>query len=233
MVSVSGGALAPPPRKTPSAAASRQLDDRVRAVVHETLAIVLAGGTDTPLEALTRWPCRPPLPFGGQYRIIDFALSNCLHSGVGRIGVVAQYTADGHLRHFCNGWRRLWPELGEFLDFWPAHHRPNEYWYRGTTDALYQNIDAIRRLRPKHLLVLSGDQVCRMDYARLIADHCDRSADLTLGLPRAAARVGTGLRGAASRRAAPGEGLHRETVAGRALRGGSAGSAGGDGRLPV
>jgi glucose-1-phosphate adenylyltransferase len=120
--------------------------------------------------------------FGGKYRIIDFALSNCLNSGIRRIAVVTQYKAHSLLRHLQRGWSFLRGEMGEFIDLWPAQQRvEGAHWYRGTADAVFQNLDIIRSIRPKYVVVLAGDHIYKMDYTRMIADHAESGADCTVG----------------------------------------------------
>jgi glucose-1-phosphate adenylyltransferase len=147
-----------------------------------TLAIVLAGGRGTRLGPLTNKRVKPAVYFGGKYRIIDFALSNCLNSGIRRIAVVTQYKAHSLLRHLQRGWGFLRGEFSEFLDLWPAQQRvEGAHWYRGTADAVYQNLDIIRSIAPKYVVVLAGDHVYKMDYTHMIADHAASGADCTVG----------------------------------------------------
>ncbi|NIE65061.1 glucose-1-phosphate adenylyltransferase [Burkholderia sp. Ax-1719] len=158
-----------------------------------TLAIVLAGGRGTRLGPLTNKRVKPAVHFGGKYRIIDFALSNCLNSGIRRIAVVTQYKAHSLLRHLQRGWGFLRGEFNEFLDLWPAQQRvEGAHWYRGTADAVYQNIDIIRSISPKYVVVLAGDHIYKMDYTRMVADHAASGADCTVGcieVPRMEARA--------------------------------------------
>jgi glucose-1-phosphate adenylyltransferase len=147
-----------------------------------TLAIVLAGGRGTRLGPLTNKRVKPAVHFGGKYRIIDFALSNCLNSGIRRIAVVTQYKAHSLIRHVQRGWGFLRGEFNEFIDLWPAQQRvEGGHWYRGTADAVFQNLDIIRSIRPKYVVVLAGDHIYKMDYTRMIADHVDSGADCTVG----------------------------------------------------
>jgi glucose-1-phosphate adenylyltransferase len=147
----------------------------------DVLAVILTCGDGTPLEALTHWRCRAALPFAGQYRGMDFALSNCMNSGIRRIGMVTQYKAHPLMQQLRQGWNRLWPEASESIELWPAQRCRNDDCYRGTADAAYQNIHIIREHAPTQLLVLAGDHLCRMNYARLIDEHRRRDADVTLG----------------------------------------------------
>ncbi|HEY1610849.1 MAG TPA: glucose-1-phosphate adenylyltransferase [Paraburkholderia sp.] len=158
-----------------------------------TLAIVLAGGRGTRLGPLTDKRVKPAVHFGGKYRIVDFALSNCLNSGIRRIAVVTQYKAHSLLRHLQRGWGFLRGEFNEFVDLWPAQQRvEGAHWYRGTADAVYQNLDIIRSIAPRYVIVLAGDHVYKMDYTRMIADHEQSGADCTVGcieVPRLDARA--------------------------------------------
>jgi len=119
--------------------------------------------------------------FGGKFRIIDFALSNCINSGVRRIGILSQYKAHSLLRHLQMGWSFLRPEMNEFLDLLPAQQRLDEAtWYRGTADAVYQNFDIFRAAGPEYFIVLAGDHIYKMDYSNMLADHIDKGADCTV-----------------------------------------------------
>jgi len=137
-----------------------------------TIALVLAGGRGSRLKALTDRRAKPAVYFGGKFRIIDFALSNCLNSGVRRISVLTQYKSHSLLRHLQRGWSFLRNEFNEFIDLLPAQQRINEdSWYLGTADAVYQNLDILRAHNPGYILILAGDHIYKMDYAALIADH--------------------------------------------------------------
>jgi len=146
----------------------------------DVLAVILTSGDGTPLEALTHWRCMAALPFAGLYRSIDFALSNCTNSGIRRVGVATQYKAHSLIQHLRDGWSRLWPGSGESIELWPAQRCRNHDCYRGTADTAYQNIHVIREHAPTELLVLAGNHLCRMNYARLIDEHRRRNADVTL-----------------------------------------------------
>jgi glucose-1-phosphate adenylyltransferase len=153
-----------------------------RTVVRKTIALVLAGGRGSRLHALTDRRAKPAVYFGGKFRIIDFALSNCLNSGVRRIGVLTQYKSHSLLRHLQRGWSFLRSEFNEFLDLLPAQQRiDEESWYRGTADAVYQNLDILRAHKPAYILVLAGDHIYKMDYANLIADHVTQGGMCTVG----------------------------------------------------
>jgi glucose-1-phosphate adenylyltransferase len=137
-----------------------------------TIALVLAGGRGSRLHALTDRRTKPAVYFGGKFRIVDFALSNCLNSGVRRIGVLTQYKSHSLLRHLQRGWSFLRSEFNEFIDLLPAQQRmDDESWYLGTADAVYQNLDILHAHNPDYILVLAGDHIYKMDYANLIADH--------------------------------------------------------------
>lgn len=159
----------------------REVNPRVASsLTRHTYAVVLAGGRGSRLKHLTDWRAKPAVPFGGMLRIIDFPLSNCVNSGIRRIGVVTQYKAHSLIRHIQRGWSFLPTNLNEFIDVIPAQQRLEEVWYKGTADAIYQNLDILRTNRPEYLLILGGDHVYKMDYGFLLADHANRSADLTI-----------------------------------------------------
>ena len=147
----------------------------------DVLTIVLAGGKGSRLEPLTRDRAKPAVPFGGCYRILDFALSNCLNSGLRRIYVLTQYKAASLDRHIRQTWQFLCRELDEFIDLLPPQQRIDESWYQGTADAVYQNIYSIEQHRPRYVLVLSGDHIYTMNYAALLERHAATGADLTIG----------------------------------------------------
>ncbi len=145
------------------------------------LALILAGGKGTRLEPLTRDRAKPAVPFGGAYRIIDFALSNCINSGLRKVLVMTQYKAVSLDRHLNLGWRFLCRELDEFIDILPPQQRLHEDWYKGTADAVYQNIYSIEQCRSDHLVILAGDHIYKMDYSELVRDHIESGAVLTIG----------------------------------------------------
>jgi glucose-1-phosphate adenylyltransferase len=145
------------------------------------LALILAGGKGERLEPLTRDRAKPAVPFGGVYRIIDFTLSNCINSGLRRMLVLTQYKAASLDRHINMGWRFLCRELDEFIDVLPPQQRIDEHWYKGTADAVYQNIYNIERTNPDYIVILSGDHIYKMDYSELLRDHMHAEADLTIG----------------------------------------------------
>jgi glucose-1-phosphate adenylyltransferase len=154
----------------------------VSRLTRDTLALVLAGGQGSRLHELTGWRAKPALYFGGKYRIIDFTLSNALNSGIRRMGVLTQYKAHSLIRHLVHGWS--WFQAGggnkEFVEILPASQRVGGEWYRGTADAIYQNLDIIRTHDPKYVLILSGDHIYKMDYGPFLAAHAEREADMTI-----------------------------------------------------
>ncbi|MDE2304317.1 MAG: glucose-1-phosphate adenylyltransferase [Gammaproteobacteria bacterium] len=147
-----------------------------------TLAVVMAGGRGERLKALTEHRCKPATPFGGKFRIIDFVLSNCVNSGIRQIAVLTQYKAQSLIQHIQRGWSYLRGELGEFVELIPAQQQIGEMWYRGTADAVYQNLDFIRSNRPTHVLILAGDHIYKMDYGPMIAYHEQCEAAITVGV---------------------------------------------------
>ncbi len=152
----------------------------VSRLTKNTLALVLAGGRGSRLYELTDWRAKPGVPFGGKFRIIDFPLSNCVNSGIRRIGVLTQYKAHSLVRHLGRGWSNFQSELGEFVEVLPASQRTGGEWYTGTADAIYQNLDIIRTHKPDYVLVLSGDHIYKMDYGPMLAFHVANEADMTV-----------------------------------------------------
>lgn len=146
----------------------------------ETMALILAGGQGSRLYELTEWRAKPALYFGGKFRIIDFPLSNCINSGVRRIGVLTQYKAHSLIRHLVHGWSWFQAGKREFVEILPASQRVGGEWYRGTADAVYQNLDIIRTHDPRFVLILAGDHVYKMDYGPFIAAHVKSQADMTV-----------------------------------------------------
>lgn len=145
------------------------------------MAVIMAGGRGQRLMQMTDSRAKPATPFGGKYRIIDFTLSNCVNSGIRQILILTQYKAQSLIQHVRRGWGYLHGELGEFVDIVPAQQQHGEWWYRGTADAVYQNLEFIDQHRPETVLVLAGDHVYKMDYGPLIAFHKESGADLTVG----------------------------------------------------
>jgi glucose-1-phosphate adenylyltransferase len=152
----------------------------VSRLTRQTLALILAGGRGSRLCELTDWRAKPAVPFGGRFRIIDFALSNCANSGIRRISVLTQYKAHSLIRHLVNGWSIFRNDLDEFVEVLPASQRTSEAWYSGTADAVYQNLDIIRTHKPEYVLILSGDHVYKMDYGSMLAVHVESRADMTV-----------------------------------------------------
>ena len=152
----------------------------VSRLTRRTLALILAGGRGSRLYELTDWRAKPAVYFGGMFRIIDFPLSNCVNSGIRRIGVLTQYKAHSLIRHLIKGWGAFRPELGEFMEILPASQRTSEEWYAGTADAIYQNLDIINTYEPEYVLILSGDHIYKMDYGNMLAYHVKQQADLTI-----------------------------------------------------
>ncbi len=156
---------------------ARSLDLPKRAV-----ALVLAGGRGSRLMSLTDRRAKPAVYFGGKFRIVDFALSNCLNSGIRRIGVITQYKSHSLLRHLQRGWAFLKTEMNEFVDLLPAQQRnDNENWYRGTADAVYQNHDILEGYDADYIVVLAGDHIYKMNYALMLADHVEKGSPCTVG----------------------------------------------------
>ncbi|MBM4200360.1 MAG: glucose-1-phosphate adenylyltransferase [Gammaproteobacteria bacterium] len=153
----------------------------VSRLTRQSMALILAGGRGSRLHKLTEWRAKPAVPFGGKFRIIDFALSNCLNSGIRRVGVLTQYKADSLIRHIQQGWGFLRAEFGEFIDIMPAQQRLVDTWYSGTADAVYQNLDILRQRAPEYIVVLAGDHIYKMDYGLMLAAHAESHADLTIG----------------------------------------------------
>src|SRR5690242_17964402 len=149
------------PRTAPDRSTMAQL-------ARQTIAIVLAGGRGTRLGALTEWRAKPAVPFGGKFRIIDFSLSNCLNSGIRRIGIATQYHSHGLIHHLQRGWAFLDGRFNEFIELLPAQQQgDNMDWYKGTADAVFQNLEVLRRHDPRLVLVLAGDHIYKMDYTRM------------------------------------------------------------------
>ncbi len=150
------------------------------ALVDDSLVIVLAGGAGERLYPLTKERAKPAVYFGGPYRIIDFALSNCVNSGLRRIFIATQYKSLSLNRHIRMGWSIVSEELGEFVEILPPQKRVGEQWYQGTADAVYQNLYSIMQESSRHLIVLAGDHVYKMDYSRMLRFHEERGAAVTL-----------------------------------------------------
>jgi glucose-1-phosphate adenylyltransferase len=153
----------------------------VSLLTKNTVALILAGGRGSRLKQLTDWRAKPAVQFGGKFRIIDFPLSNCMNSGIRRIGVVTQYKSHSLIKHIQRGWGFLRGEFNEFVDLLPAQQRVAEdIWYKGTADAVYQNLDILRVYKPEYVLILAGDHIYKMDYGEMIAGHVRNEADMTV-----------------------------------------------------
>ena len=150
-------------------------------LTRNTLALIMAGGRGERLKDLTQWRAKPAVPFGGKFRIIDFPLSNCINSGIRRIGVITQYKSHSLILHIQRGWGHLRGEFGEFVELLPAQQRIEASWYSGTADSIYQNLDIIRSHSPDYVLILAGDHVYKMDYGAMLAKHVENNADVTIG----------------------------------------------------
>jgi len=146
----------------------------------DTLGVLLAGGAGERLYPLTRDRAKPAVTFGGIYRIIDITLSNCLNSDLRRVYILTQYKALSLNRHIREGWNILGREVGEFIEVLPPMKRVSDQWYQGTADAVYQNIYSIGSEQPKYVLILSGDHIYKMDYGKMMTQHRDSGADITL-----------------------------------------------------
>ncbi|MGF1684722.1 glucose-1-phosphate adenylyltransferase [Photobacterium minamisatsumaniensis] len=146
----------------------------------ETISVILAGGVGSRLSPLTDNRAKPAVPFGGKYRIIDFTLANCLHSGLRRILVLTQYKSHSLQKHLRDGWSVFNPELGEYITAVPPQMRTGDSWYQGTADAIYQNLYLLTRSDAKYVVVLSGDHIYRMDYEPMLEQHKASKADLTV-----------------------------------------------------
>ena len=156
--------------------------DLERRLPKRAMALILAGGRGSRLKQLTDTRCKPAVYFGGHFRIVDFVLSNCMNSGLRRIGVLTQYKSHSLLRHLQRGWNFLKSEMHEFVDLIPAQQRVDEeVWYRGTADAVYQSLDIIKANKPEYVVILAGDHIYKMDYARMLADHALSGAGVTVG----------------------------------------------------
>ncbi|MGR8931133.1 MAG: glucose-1-phosphate adenylyltransferase [Gammaproteobacteria bacterium] len=157
-------------------------DYNIHQLTRNTIALILAGGRGSRLKNMTDWRAKPAVPFGGKFRIIDFPLSNCVNSGIRKIGILTQYKSDSLIRHIQKGWGFMRGEFGEYVDLMPAQQRIDETsWYKGTADAVLQNIDILRARKPEHILILAGDHIYKMDYSAMLVDHLEKKAQLTIG----------------------------------------------------
>lgn len=163
---------------------SLEKNDRVmlaRQLPLKSVALILAGGRGTRLKDLTNKRAKPAVHFGGKFRIIDFALSNCINSGIRRIGVITQYQSHTLVQHIQRGWSFFSEEMNEFVDLLPAQQRmQGENWYRGTADAVTQNLDIIRRYKAEYVVILAGDHIYKQDYSRMLIDHVEKGARCTV-----------------------------------------------------
>ena len=163
-------------------------------LTRHAMAYVLAGGRGSRLYELTDRRAKPAVYFGGQTRIIDFALSNAINSGIRRIGVATQYKAHSLIRHLQRGWNFLRPERNESFDILPASQRVSEtQWYEGTADAVYQNLDIIEAYHPEYMVILAGDHIYKMDYELMLQQHVAQDADVTVGVLEVPRREATGF----------------------------------------
>lgn len=174
---------------------AKPTDRHISKLTKQTLALILAGGRGSRLYELTKWRAKPAVPFGGKFRIIDFPLSNCINSGIDRMGVVTQYKSHSLVRHLVNGWSNFRSEFGESMEILPASMRVGDEWYKGTADAVFQNIDIIRHHKPEYVLILGGDHIYKMDYGPLLASHETREADMSVCCVEVAAEEAAGAFG--------------------------------------
>ncbi|MEG2040131.1 MAG: glucose-1-phosphate adenylyltransferase [Hafnia sp.] len=152
-----------------------------RQLPQQSVALILAGGRGSRLKDLTKTRAKPAVHFGGKFRIVDFALSNCINSGIRRIGVITQYHSHTLVQHIQRGWSFLNESMNEFVDLLPAQQRDaSEHWYKGTADAVYQNLDIIRRYHAEFVVILAGDHIYKMDYSRMLIDHVESGAECTV-----------------------------------------------------
>ena len=166
----------------------------------DILVILLAGGTGERLYPLTKERAKPAVYFGGPYRIIDFTLSNCINSGLRHIFIATQYKSLSLNRHIRMGWNVVSEELGEFIEILPPQKRVGEHWYLGTADAVYQNLYSLTREAPRHVIVLSGDHVYKMDYSKMLPLPRREERGRDAGRPRGSRRRGTSIRDRVGRR---------------------------------
>jgi glucose-1-phosphate adenylyltransferase len=160
--------------------ADQNSDRFISTLTKNTVAMILAGGRGSRLKSLTDWRAKPAVQFGGKFRIIDFPLSNCVNSGIRRINVATQYKAQSLIQHIQRGWGFLRGEFNEYVNIIPAQQRISEEWYKGTADAVYQNIDILREGGAEYVLILAGDHIYKMDYGKMLATHVRSNADMTV-----------------------------------------------------
>ena len=181
------------PTRDPNAQKQELSRRYVSRLTRNTLAVIMAGGRGERLKHLTDSRCKPATPFGGKFRIIDFVLSNCVNSGIRRIQVMTQYKAHSLIQHIQRGWGYLRGEFGEFVEIIPAQQQLGNFWYRGTADSLYQNLQIIKLHHPRHVLVLAGDHIYKMDYGPMLAAHVENKADITVGVVEVPRMEATGF----------------------------------------
>lgn len=165
----------------------------VSRLTRSTMAIIMAGGRGSRLGELTATRAKPATPFAGKFRIIDFPLSNCVNSGIRQVYVLTQYKAHTLIQHVNRGWGYLRGEFGEFIQIVPAQQQMGDFWYRGTADSVFQNLDLIRETGPEYVLILAGDHIYKMDYGPMIAFHTDNNADITVGVVQVPVKDATGF----------------------------------------
>ena len=153
----------------------------VSRLTNNTMALVLAGGRGERLGVLTDWRTKPAVPFGGKFRIIDFTLSNCMHSGINKVCVLTQYKSHSLIRHLIEGWTKINSQRGDFLDIVPAQQWTGvDTWYQGTADAVFQSLDIIESHGPDYVIILAGDHIYNMDYGEMLAEHVNMRADFSV-----------------------------------------------------
>ncbi|WP_028865559.1 glucose-1-phosphate adenylyltransferase [Psychromonas aquimarina] len=156
------------------------MSQHIGLLTRDTVALILAGGKGSRLKQLTEERAKPGLPFGGKYKIIDFTLSNCMNSGIRRIDVLTQYKSSELLGHIQKAWSRMPWELGEYVNIVPAQQQIGDLWYRGTADAVYQNLKQLRQQRCQYILILGGDHIYKMDYSRMLRQHAKHDSDISI-----------------------------------------------------
>ena len=153
----------------------------VSRLTNNTMALILAGGRGERLGILTDWRTKPAVPFGGKFRIIDFTLSNCMHSGINKICVLTQYKSHSLNKHLVKGWSKINNDRGDFLDIIPAQQwTDKETWFQGTADAVFQSLDIIESYKPDYVIILAGDHIYNMDYGEMLAEHVNTGADFSV-----------------------------------------------------
>ncbi|PKF63843.1 glucose-1-phosphate adenylyltransferase [Psychromonas sp. psych-6C06] len=156
------------------------MSEHIGLLTRDTIALILAGGKGSRLKQLTEDRAKPGLPFGGKYKIIDFTLSNCMNSGIRRIDVLTQYKSAELLSHIQKAWSRMPWELGEYVNIVPAQQQIGDLWYRGTADAVFQNLKQLRKQHCKYVLILGGDHIYKMDYSRMLRRHAQKGAEISI-----------------------------------------------------